>query len=241
MARTTIKISDQLDARLRQEAARRGITISELTREAIQSHLGGPKRRLMAAGAANSGRDDISERIEEILRHETGLESLASSSTPGRCTRTSIPGTGTTRRVSTCSRTTREPSSFRPWRSPKSPTLSQPASELNPRCDSLATWLRAHSRSSRCILLTGCGSPSSPASTATCPWALWMPPWSPPPSGSTSRPSRLSTCGTSTSSAPSTARTSTSGRESAPGRVGSRGDPAVMDRSSDRCLNAGLS
>jgi hypothetical protein len=75
MPRTTVKISDQLDARLRQEAARRGITVSELTREAIEAHLGGPRRRLMAAGSGHSGRSDISERIEEILRNELDLDS----------------------------------------------------------------------------------------------------------------------------------------------------------------------
>jgi predicted transcriptional regulator len=68
MRRTTIKLPDELDAQLRHEAARRNMTISELTREAIELHLGG--RRLMAAGAGHSGRADISERIEEILRAE---------------------------------------------------------------------------------------------------------------------------------------------------------------------------
>ncbi|WP_460545575.1 ribbon-helix-helix domain-containing protein [Glycomyces halotolerans] len=76
MARTTIKISEQLDARLRHEAARRGLTISELTREALEAHLGGGgRRRLMATGAGDSGRTDISERIEEILRFEKGMDS----------------------------------------------------------------------------------------------------------------------------------------------------------------------
>ncbi|HKZ25130.1 MAG TPA: CopG family transcriptional regulator [Acidimicrobiia bacterium] len=70
MRRTTLKIPDELDARLRHEAARRGITVSELTREAIQEHLGGRGRRLGAAGAGHSGRDDISEQIEEILAKE---------------------------------------------------------------------------------------------------------------------------------------------------------------------------
>lgn len=69
MKRTTVKLPDDLDARLRHEASRRGMTIAELTREAIESHLGG-RRRLRAAGAGRSGRDDISERIEEILRAE---------------------------------------------------------------------------------------------------------------------------------------------------------------------------
>jgi plasmid stability protein len=69
--RTTVKLPDELDARLRLEAKRRGITISELTREAVQAHLdGGGRRRLLAAGAGRSGRDDVSERIEELLREE---------------------------------------------------------------------------------------------------------------------------------------------------------------------------
>lgn len=74
MRRTTVKLPDELDALLRHEASRRGMTISELTREAIAHHLGAPegRRRLGAAGAGRSGRDDISERIEEILASEVG-------------------------------------------------------------------------------------------------------------------------------------------------------------------------
>jgi predicted transcriptional regulator len=68
MKRTTVKLPDDLDARLRHEAARRSMTISELTREAIERHLG--RRRLLAAGAGHSGHTDISERIEEILEAE---------------------------------------------------------------------------------------------------------------------------------------------------------------------------
>jgi len=67
--RTTIKLPDDVDAKLRHEAERRGMTISELTREAIETHLG-PKRRLGAAASGRSGRHDISERIEEILASE---------------------------------------------------------------------------------------------------------------------------------------------------------------------------
>ncbi len=71
MKRTTVKLPDELDARLRHEAARRGLTISELTREAIQRHLGGGSRRRLAGGKAwRSGQQDVSERIEEILRTE---------------------------------------------------------------------------------------------------------------------------------------------------------------------------
>lgn len=78
MKRTTVKIPDELDARLRHEARRRGLTISELTREALERHLGadeggrhGPRRRILsAAGSFHSGETDVSERVEEILRAE---------------------------------------------------------------------------------------------------------------------------------------------------------------------------
>ncbi len=36
-----MKLPDAIDAKLRHEAERRGITVSELTREAIEQHLGG--------------------------------------------------------------------------------------------------------------------------------------------------------------------------------------------------------
>ena len=73
MKRTTVKLPDNLDARLRHEAERRGVTVSELTREAIEVHLGGSgRRKLLAAGAGASGHADISERIEELLAQEVG-------------------------------------------------------------------------------------------------------------------------------------------------------------------------
>jgi predicted transcriptional regulator len=76
MKRTTVKIPDELDARLRHEARRRGSTISEVTREALEARLvGGRRRRLSASGAVRSGRRDISERIEEILAAEVGPRS----------------------------------------------------------------------------------------------------------------------------------------------------------------------
>jgi hypothetical protein len=72
MQRTTVKLPDDLDARLRHEAQRRGVTVSELTRLAIETLLEAPRgrRRLMAAGTGASGRHDISERIEELLADE---------------------------------------------------------------------------------------------------------------------------------------------------------------------------
>ncbi|MGN6686134.1 MAG: ribbon-helix-helix protein, CopG family [Actinomycetales bacterium] len=72
MKRTTLKLPDTLDARLRHEAQRRNTTISDISRQAIEAYLGesGGRRRLGAAGAGRSGRRDISERIEEILAAE---------------------------------------------------------------------------------------------------------------------------------------------------------------------------
>ena len=70
--RTTLKISESLDARLRHEAARHGVTIAEVSREALEAYLIGPpgRRRLGAARAGRSGHSDVSERIEEILGAE---------------------------------------------------------------------------------------------------------------------------------------------------------------------------
>jgi hypothetical protein len=71
MKRTTIKLPEELDARLRFEAERRGVTVSQLTREAIAAYLGeGPVRRLRAAGAGNSGLGDLASRIDHYLRED---------------------------------------------------------------------------------------------------------------------------------------------------------------------------
>jgi len=71
MKRTTVKLPDDLDARLRHEAARRQSTVAEVTREAIEIHLGsGARRKLIAAKADRSGSRDTARRIEEIIRRE---------------------------------------------------------------------------------------------------------------------------------------------------------------------------
>jgi len=68
MKRTTVKVSDEVDAKLRHEAARRGTTIAEIVREALEAHLGvGRRRRLLGAKSGRSGYHDTARRIEELL------------------------------------------------------------------------------------------------------------------------------------------------------------------------------
>jgi len=68
--RTTVKLPDALDRRLRHEAQRRKRTVSAITRDAIEAYVGGTKRKLIAAKAGRSGRSDVSARVEAILRAE---------------------------------------------------------------------------------------------------------------------------------------------------------------------------
>jgi hypothetical protein len=73
MKRTTAKLPDEVDALLRHEAKRRGSTISDVTRQAVEEHLGLQKRRSFLFTACGSSREtDVSERVEEILREELG-------------------------------------------------------------------------------------------------------------------------------------------------------------------------
>jgi hypothetical protein len=77
MKRTTVKISDELDARLRHEAKRRQTTISEITREALEAHLGagGAVKRPILMSLVGSYRGDgepIAERVDELFME--GLE-----------------------------------------------------------------------------------------------------------------------------------------------------------------------
>lgn len=70
MKRTTVFVSDEVDAKLRHIAERRGTTVAEVTREALEQYVG--RRRLRAAGAGRSGRTDVSSRIDAILGEELG-------------------------------------------------------------------------------------------------------------------------------------------------------------------------
>jgi predicted transcriptional regulator len=71
MRRITFTLPDDLDAKLRGEAARRAITIGEVTREAIEAYIADTARRgLIAAKAGRSGTRDTARHIEAIIRQE---------------------------------------------------------------------------------------------------------------------------------------------------------------------------
>ena len=68
--RTTVKLPDEVDARLRKEAELRQTTVSSLVREAIEQFLSGRprrRRRLPFTGLFASGYTDTSERVDQIL------------------------------------------------------------------------------------------------------------------------------------------------------------------------------
>jgi hypothetical protein len=68
MRRTTIMLPDDLDASLRLEARRRGVSIAELAREAIEAQLreAGP-RRLSFIGIGEGDGEDVAARSEEFV------------------------------------------------------------------------------------------------------------------------------------------------------------------------------
>jgi predicted transcriptional regulator len=70
MKRTTVMLPDELDARLRFEARRRGVSIADLAREAIASYLPEPPaERFTFVGIGESAEHDTSERVDaEVAR-----------------------------------------------------------------------------------------------------------------------------------------------------------------------------
>lgn len=71
MKRTTVMLPDEVEARLRVEAAARGISLAEAVREAIDRGLAAqphaPRRSLSFVGVGE-GPDDLSSRTDDRLR-----------------------------------------------------------------------------------------------------------------------------------------------------------------------------
>jgi hypothetical protein len=71
MKRTTVMLPDELDARLRFEARRRGVGIAEVVRGAVEQHLPAPVGKggapLSFAAIGEGGPPDASERVDEYV------------------------------------------------------------------------------------------------------------------------------------------------------------------------------
>jgi hypothetical protein len=69
MKRTTIMLPDELDAKIRFEARRRGVSIADIAREAIEQHVAGaaPTGRLGFFAIGEGGSIDGSERVDELV------------------------------------------------------------------------------------------------------------------------------------------------------------------------------
>ncbi|HLG67582.1 MAG TPA: CopG family transcriptional regulator [Acidimicrobiales bacterium] len=82
MKRTTIMLPDDLDARVRLEARRRGVSIADLAREAISQYLPAPAPagRLGFVAVGEGRPSDASERVDELV-----AKALARRRLPSEC------------------------------------------------------------------------------------------------------------------------------------------------------------
>ncbi len=68
MKRTTIMLPEEVDVRLRLEARRRGTSVAEVAREAIEKQLPAqPEGRLSFFAAGDGSPQDASERVDELV------------------------------------------------------------------------------------------------------------------------------------------------------------------------------
>ncbi len=75
MRRTTVFAEEPVLDALRAIARRRGITLAEVTREALSAYVSkhrGRRKALSIIGIGRSGRRDIAERAEELLKEGFG-------------------------------------------------------------------------------------------------------------------------------------------------------------------------
>jgi predicted DNA-binding protein len=73
MKRTTIMLSDDLDARLRLEARRRGVSVAQVARDAIERELPSQRDGRLSFFAIGEGSPrDASERVDEFVAKGVG-------------------------------------------------------------------------------------------------------------------------------------------------------------------------
>ncbi len=70
MKRTTVMLPDDVAARLRHEARRRGLSVAEVVREAVDRHVPPvrPGEPLSFFAIGEGGPPDASERVDDIVR-----------------------------------------------------------------------------------------------------------------------------------------------------------------------------
>jgi hypothetical protein len=76
--RTTVMLPDELDARLRFEARRRGVSIADLVREALDARFGQPfgGRKLSFTAVAEGDGENVSERVDEFVSRSIQRQKL---------------------------------------------------------------------------------------------------------------------------------------------------------------------
>jgi hypothetical protein len=69
MKRTTVMLPDEVLSRLRRESRRRGVSVAEIVREAVDVHVPEPRShgRLSFFGVGEGGPADASERVEDYV------------------------------------------------------------------------------------------------------------------------------------------------------------------------------
>jgi hypothetical protein len=69
MKRTTVMLPDEVLLRLRREAKRRGVSLGEIVREAVDIHVPEPRPsgRLSFFGVGEGGPADASERVDDYV------------------------------------------------------------------------------------------------------------------------------------------------------------------------------
>lgn len=74
-------LSDEVDARLRLEARRRGVSIADIAREAIEVHLPvvGPAGKLSFFAIGEGGSPDGSDRVDEVVAEAIARHRIAPS------------------------------------------------------------------------------------------------------------------------------------------------------------------
>lgn len=68
MRRTTVMLPDDLDERIRLEARRRGVSVAQIAREALESYVAAvPQGPLSFFGIGDGSPPDASERVDEYV------------------------------------------------------------------------------------------------------------------------------------------------------------------------------